>query len=166
MIFVLDTGFFLYGLDRSGMEGECVISQGVKNEVLNGFPARKLEYYLESGVIRIISPDEKSLKKVRGRALLTGDSVRLSETDISVIALALELNGKIVTDDYAIQNVARRLGIDYLPLKEKGIKDVWKWTYRCTGCGRFFEEYHEVCPICGSSLKTVPRAGTKNLHGR
>jgi len=162
VIFVLDTPFFLYGLDPSGMDGKCVISPEVRDEVLRGFPARKLGYYLEAGVVEIASPCEESLKKAGKAAILTGDSERLSVADISVIALAIELKGTIITDDYSVQNVARVLKIEYLPLKERGIKGLWEWRYRCTGCGRFFEEAYDTCPVCGSPLKTVPLGRRKS----
>ncbi len=90
MIFVLDTSFFLYGMDPSSIDGEVIITPEVEKEVEKGFPARKLSYFTDSGILRILSPEKKSLEKVRETAEKTGDSGKLSETDISVIAMAVE----------------------------------------------------------------------------
>jgi rRNA maturation endonuclease Nob1 len=38
---------------------------------------------------------------------------------------------------------------------EGEIKHEYRWVYRCKGCKRYFNEYHEVCPYCGSGLKLV-----------
>ncbi len=162
MIFVLDTSFFLYGMDPSSMDGEVIITPEVEKEVEKGFPARKLRYFTDSGILKILSPEKKSLEKVRETAEKTGDIGKLSETDISVIAMAVEKNAVLLSDDYSVQNVARVLGIECRALREDGIKEIWKWTYRCTGCGRRFGEHHEVCPVCGSALKTVLLSSPKN----
>lgn len=52
----------------------------------------------------------------------------LSETDYSVIALALELkreglNAVIETDDYSLQNLALHLRIEFSPVEREGIKE-------------------------------------------
>lgn len=154
-MYILDTSFFLSGMDPSSVEAECAITPEVRKEVEKGLPARKMDYYLESGLVRIIAPTEESIRRAMEEASITGDEHRLSKADISVIALALELKGKIITDDYSIQNVAKKMGIEYFPLNERGINEVWRWRYRCTGCGRFFEEYHDSCPVCGMPLKTT-----------
>ncbi|HEX69286.1 MAG TPA: hypothetical protein ENG10_03210, partial [Candidatus Bathyarchaeota archaeon] len=51
----------------------------------------------------------------------TGDFKYLSQADIEVLALALQLknsgeNPTVVTDDYSMQNVANKLGIEFSPL--------------------------------------------------
>jgi len=58
-------------------------------------------------------------------------------------------------DDYSIQNVATRLGVPYERVLERGIVEVVRWRYRCTGCGRFFDEPIKECPVCGSRVKTT-----------
>ena len=154
MRYVLDTNFFLAGMDPSGIDGERYITPEIKAEVEKGFPARKMEYYLESDIISIASPSEDSVEAVMRASEETGDIARLSLADISILALALELSAAIITDDYSVQNLASVLEISYIPLNEKGINEIWRWKYRCTGCGRIFDEWYEQCPICGSPLKT------------
>ena len=76
---------------------------------------------------------------------------------MTVIALAIDLNGTIWTDDYSIQNVARILGIGFKPVGMEGIKKVVKWNYKCTGCGKWYKDNQPDCPICGSALKGCRR---------
>ncbi|GIS03401.1 MAG: hypothetical protein CM15mP105_1580 [Methanobacteriota archaeon] len=44
----------------------------------------------------------------------TGDLDGLSETDLSLLALVIDIKGHLYTDDYRIQNVAVRLGLSGL----------------------------------------------------
>ncbi len=85
----------------------------------------------------------------------TGDSRRLSETDIEVLALALELGYQIVTDDYSIQNLATVLGVPFRGLDQKGIGAVFEWEARCKGCGKRFPAAVKECDICGSETRTA-----------
>lgn len=159
MKYVLDTGFFLAGMDPSSLDGEAFISPEIRDEVMRGFPGRKMDYFLESGILHVSAPSEESMNRVVKIAERTGDISRLSKADLSIIALALDMHAVILTDDYSVQNTASMLGIEHRSLVEKGIKEIWKWEYRCTGCGRYFREKYEVCPVCGSPLKTVPKKG-------
>jgi UPF0271 protein len=58
----------------------------------------------------------------------------------------------LVTDDYAMQNVAERLDLDIEPIARDGITEAREWRFQCVGCGRTFDEQRERCPICGSDL--------------
>ncbi|MEM3965836.1 MAG: DNA-binding protein, partial [Thermoplasmata archaeon] len=95
--------------------------------------------------------------KVNQAAKETGDIHKLSPVDIDVIALALDKNCVTITDDYAIQNVIKHLGLEFISLNENGIKKEFKWIYRCKGCKRYFDEFYDVCPFCGSELKLVKK---------
>ena len=106
---------------------------------------------------QIVTPSTsmEAIGKVRGAAETTGDISRLSDTDIDVLALALELDAIILTDDYSIQNLARILHVKYQEGVESGIREVFEWNYKCTGCARTYENELAECPICGSKLKMV-----------
>lgn len=69
---------------------------------------------VESGRIRIIEPTLETIDEVKASATSAGDSFYLSKTDLQVLALALEFKRRgydpqIVTDDYSIQNIAKKL---------------------------------------------------------
>ena len=107
--------------------------------------------YLLAVSIRVEEARDDFVEKVRKVAKVTGDIERLSDTDIKLIAKALEKNGILVTDDYSIQNVARKLGIRYENVIQKGIEKEFKWIRVCKGCGRKTER--EICEICGSETR-------------
>jgi len=108
-------------------------------------------------IIQFVSPGRESLEKVREAARLTGDDIRLSQVDMEVLALALELKATVLTDDYSIQNLAAQLGIDYKGVEKEGIRRVIRWGYKCSGCGRTYSVSHRECPVCGSLLKSYGR---------
>lgn len=148
---VLDASALLTGRQFSGEL--CTVPE-VLRELRHHGMTPQLEAVLETQV-RILSPGAEALARVRAAGEATGDAHRLSPTDTALLALALDAQAVLVTDDYSIQNVARSLGIPFETVMEKGIAEVWRWTYRCTGCGKTWPEWHEECPICGSALKTA-----------
>ena len=94
------------------------------------------------------------MKIVRETSAVTGDDGRLSETDTELLALALQLKAEIISDDYSVQNVATILQISFKTALQ-GIRKVIHWTYRCRGCGRYYEKMEPDCPICGSEVRSV-----------
>ena len=105
-------------------------------------------------LLRISDCTASSVASVKAAAKKSGDIGRLSDVDVSVIALALDTGGIILTDDYSIQNVSVILGIEYRPVGAPGIRKVEKWNYRCNGCGKWFKENVDECPICGHSTRS------------
>ncbi len=132
---------------------EIYIPPGVAEEVRD----KSLDFTL----LKIVSPSRYNNKLAVKAAKETGDFPSLSNVDIEVIALALQLNAKIVTDDYAIQNVASHLRLDFEGVHQEKIKEKRKWKWRCTSCGRYFNHYYEQCPVCGGELKRVKDSGKK-----
>jgi UPF0271 protein len=97
-------------------------------------------------------PDEETVERIERAARETGDAGELSETDIRLVSAAFELDAPLVTDDYAMQNVAEKLGVDVEVIAREGIDEERDWLFQCGGCGREFDEHHDRCPICGSEL--------------
>ncbi len=148
---VLDTSALLTGRQ---FPGELVTVPGVLRELGRHGITPQLEAVLDTQV-RVLSPGRPVRDRIRAASESSGDAHRLSPTDRDLLALALEIGGTLVTDDYSIQNLARVLGIAYEPVLTPGIRETWTWTYRCTGCGRTWPEWHDECPVCGSPLKTA-----------
>ncbi|MCD1293712.1 DNA-binding protein [Methanocella sp. CWC-04] len=161
--YVLDTSAFIYGIVP---DGELVTPSRVYEEVKDEKSRLKLE--LISGLI-VRDPCQECIAEIEDAALKTGDKHRISLTDRDLLALALEEKGsgkdvKIMTDDYAIQNIARKIGIDIVPLHQKKIKQKIEWEKRCIGCNRIYSE-GEICDVCGSPLRLKKRSisrGKKN----
>lgn len=107
---------------------------------------------MEGAGMHIHIPAEGTVEKVVRAAGETGDGDVLSDTDIRLVAAAFELSGTLVTDDYAMQNVASRLDVPVETVGRDGIEEEREWRWQCVGCGRTFDDDEERCPICGSDL--------------
>lgn len=150
---VLDTSAILSG--KPAPEGVLYAPPGVVNEFQDGGKARRqLDYMLEAG-LRVIPPSAASVAAADEAASRTGDLAKLSEADLEVLALAKEVNGWVVTDDYAIQNVAATMKLPFEPVNQAGIKEVIHWAYKCRGCGKQYQELAKECIVCGSEVRAV-----------
>jgi endoribonuclease Nob1 len=99
----------------------------------------------------IFEPDIMSLKLVRDTAKQTGEE-RLTDADISILALAKGNDATLVTDDFAVCNLAKILSIKLLNLGTKGIRETRKWVKFCKSCGRGYAPKYTICEICGNKL--------------
>jgi len=124
-----------------------------------------IDFLLESRIL-VATPSEESVNLVDENARMLGESERLSSEDRSAIALAIDKNAVLLTDDYSMQNLCKALNIDYFSTWTPGITEMWRWEYRCTGCGRYFSEKQDVCPVCGSPLKPVKAGRRKEAYRR
>jgi UPF0271 protein len=107
---------------------------------------------LEGSGMHLHIPEPETVERIERAARETGDFEELSRTDIRLVAAAFELDGTLVTDDYAMQNVAERLNVTVEVIAREGISEQRDWQFQCAGCGREFDENHDRCPICGSDL--------------
>ncbi|QSG07916.1 NOB1 family endonuclease [Halapricum desulfuricans] len=107
---------------------------------------------LEGSGMHLHIPDSETVERVERAARETGDLETLSRTDIRLVAATFELDGTLVTDDYAMQNVADKLEVAVEVIAQEGIDEQREWRFQCQGCGREFDENHDRCPICGSNL--------------
>lgn len=107
---------------------------------------------MEGSGMHIHIPTDETIDTVRRAAAELGDLEELSETDVRLVATTFELDGTLVTDDYAMQNVAEKLNVDVEVIAREGISEQRRWTFQCQGCGREFDEQHDRCEICGSRL--------------
>ena len=110
-----------------------------------------LNVLVETKRLEILDPEKGYITKVLAKAKETGDFQNLSKGDISVIALCLQIDGELVTDDYAISNTAKQLNLNVIPIMTKGITHVKDWVYFCPGCEKIFSEISQ-CPVCGTNL--------------
>lgn len=151
MIKVLDASSFIHGYNPSLEKGEHYTTSSIVEEVKS---KRDIIYIaLKYGKLFIREPKRETVEVVRMVSIETGDN--LSQSDMEILALAIELGGVLYTDDYGIQNVARKLSIPFKPILSKGIRKEFKWRLVCRGCKRIYEIDHEedICEICGSPLE-------------
>jgi endoribonuclease Nob1 len=173
-IIVLDTSAFLAGFDPFSLSEEQVTVPKVEKEIRkNSIILVRFKTALENGKLKVKAPSEEFLNKVKVSASKVGDSFKLSETDIQLLSLALELKAEgytpqILTDDYSIQNVATQLGIEFSALATFGIKRLLEWIRYCPACYREYpaNSSSKVCQVCGTELKRKPRRTMKNVKSR
>jgi UPF0271 protein len=123
---------------------------------------------IENGKIKIKIPQEEYLNKIKTSADKIGDAHLLSEADIQLLALALELktqgeHPEIITDDYSIQNVAKQNNIEFYALATFGIRRLLEWMRYCPACHKEYpiNSSFSTCQICGTKLKRKPKRTTK-----
>ena len=107
--------------------------------------------------INVWQADQVHLKKVKDAARGTGDS-DLSKADLSVLALCLYITAEgneaiLLSDDFAVENVASTLGIKARPLMTGGITIASQWMYFCPACGKKYEKSRPDCIVCGTKLE-------------
>lgn len=152
LVYVLDTVAFISGKSFSMTHRFFTIPE-VENELKRSSDKRRFDYFVNAGM-EIRTPGRQSLDKIEEYSKKTGDVGRLSGVDKSLLALAMEMDAVLVTDDYSLQNLAAELNIKYQSVGESGIKEVIHWEYKCKGCARIWEKRHKNCPVCGLELKT------------
>ena len=162
-LFVLDTSAILNMFPLQLEPGtqqdiQYITSHKVLDEVMEGRERTYIEATIEQGQLEIHSPSKKSIEKIKMAARRTGDLEKLSEADIDVLALALgfksesKKNVDIITDDYAIQNVADYLGIKVQPIAFPKIRKQIRWKKKCPNCGKKYKLEEYECPICCTDL--------------
>jgi UPF0271 protein len=151
------------GLDPSGLEFDSYSVHEVADELRQQTgPYYRLSVSTASGKTKIQTPSKASLSEVSDKARMLGDKIVLSGTDTSLLALALDLSREsktpvIVSDDYAVQNVAESLKLSYQSLATLGIREKFNWVFYCPACFRRYTTLDtKECPVCGTKLKRKP----------
>jgi UPF0271 protein len=163
-VLVLDTSAFIAGYGAPGSGEALYTVPAVKGEVREGGLQRfRFENAEKMGVLTVIEPGEKYRSEVQRVLTEMGETGVLSEADTQILSLGLQLKteGKktvIVSDDYAVQNVADKLGLGIKSLVTQGIKKRYRWISYCPGCRRVFQDppADRVCTVCGTTLKRRP----------
>ena len=146
-MYVLDSSAFIHEYHTD----ESIASVPLVREELEDESAYRFDA-LEGSGMHLHIPDEETVERIERAARETGDFETLSETDIRLVAATFELDGTLVTDDYAMQNVAEKLNVATDLIARDGIEQQRDWNFQCQGCGREYDEKHERCPVCGSEL--------------
>ncbi len=158
LYYVLDASAFINGFEPKSQYNFTVSL--ITDEVKDLRSKILLNQAIEEGKIIIKEPSEESALELDRIISKSGDDLRLSEADKSLLALALDLlneenaNIKVLTDDYSMQNVLKILDIPYDSIITEGIKGVYNWVKTCEGCKREFDADYpfDDCEICGSKV--------------
>ena len=152
---VLDSSAFYAGIPFSSNE-QSYITSLIHDEIEHIKKDHDaIQILIETKRLMICDPESQFIITVNDAAKKSGDFPNLSDEDISIIALSLQLKAELVTDDFAISNVAKNLNIKVVPIMTSGIKNIIRWMYYCPGCKTNFSKVTE-CPKCGNRLKRKP----------
>ena len=155
----------VYVLDASGIIGgfisskhKNITSSAAISEIKDLKSQLAMQSALDNGNITIEEPDSGALNQVQGAIENSGDILRLSEVDKTVVALAVSLtktySPTVVTDDYSIQNILKILEIPYRSVLTEGIREIYGWIKICRGCRKKYPSNYpwEDCEICGAAV--------------
>ena len=167
-IFVIDASAIYNGVLSQHLPGKKYLPQCTIYEIegmLRGEAFK--EEITRTGNVIVLDPASSSITTVIENAKSTGDIDELSDCDIEILAIALELkiegrNPIIISDDYDIQNLARHLKLKSRGVHWKGITKLHEYFWLCTGCGAKSKEKQNQCIECGSPMKK--RTLKKNIR--
>ena len=146
---VLDTAALLHWpVERMQ---NCIVAHSQLEELRKLSPQRAM--LVESIDILWMSTDTSEAEKAASE---TGDLPRLSPVDLDILAIAIETNQTLFTDDYSLQNVCRSLDHPFQPVSNKKSTQQWSWELRCIGCRatkKADSKTEQECDICGSIMK-------------
>mgnify|MGYP000095780616 CR=1 FL=1 len=154
---ILDATAFYAGVPYTGLECYKTTAEVLKEVTHSGKYLAIINTLIDSKRLVVEEPPSEAYQRVRAAAAETKDISTLSEADLSILALALHYSEKgdvvIVTDDYAVQNVAQTLNIRFTPTMSRGIRRMVRWVQYCPACSQVFGGNMRYCPICGTALK-------------
>jgi len=145
-VLILDTCAFL---TQKHPNGEFATVPGIKSEIVN----RQSRQYFENMLathLKVMKAQKDSYDVVNKEAKETGDYDVLSKVDMDILALGYECKGTIITDDFAIQNVALALEVKFLSCSGKVISEKRAWRYKCTACNHKEKVKLKNCSVCGN----------------
>ena len=145
-MYVLDTCAFL---SQKHPDGRLITIPQIELEIQN---KQSLQYFsnIKEIGLEIREPSKENLEVIKSNAKKTGDLDVLSDTDLKILAIAYETESTIVSDDFAIQNVALYMNIEYISCSGKTIKELRKWKYKCSACNFVSIKKNSECTTCGS----------------
>lgn len=158
---VLDTSALMMGYDPSAVDAAHYTPPSVADELRAGsIGATRLATAVHAGRLTVRAPTPATLATVHRVSHRLGDRRHLSRTDCAVLALTLELQQQgrepvLVSDDYAVQNVAAHLDLAYAALTTRGIRYRFRWASSCPACKRRYPADYDgaCCAVCGARLR-------------
>lgn len=156
---VLDASAFYAGVPFAA-PGPWQTTPAVLDEIRHIRAAEGLvDTMVETGRVAVREPGDGARGRVESALARTGDEI--SGPDASVLALALETDSRLLTDDYAVSNVAAELGLKVSPLMTRGPKERRVWRRACPRCGSAARG--PECPECGSPTKKSYSRGPSSM---
>jgi rRNA maturation endonuclease Nob1 len=138
---VIDTNVLIHG--RGNLDYDRVyVVEGVVEEAKSEAGKnvlRNLDY-------EVFQPSENAVKQVEQRSREINSPT--SQVDEELVALAMEKDVRLVTDDKAMQNLCLHLDIEFDGFHDTALQETQAWKKLCGNCG--VEVSTPPCPRCGS----------------
>ncbi|MEO2154697.1 MAG: hypothetical protein ABGW69_02710 [Nanoarchaeota archaeon] len=163
-IVILDTSAIIHGnLYYLKQFGQLLTIPEVLEEIKDSDSLFKINFE----DILVDFPSDSAIKKVKNIVKKSGET--LSKTDIKVLAMAetlkrrnetepFDLEITISTDDYGIQNIAKKMGFKFMPVSTEGIKEERDYLKKCVRCLMIYNPDLPYCPRCNEeAFKKVPK---------
>ncbi len=169
-VLVLDTSAFIMGYNPS-QQGENYTVDAVEDELSPGTLVQlRFRVSREKGNLKVRAPSSRARSQVDEATTRTGEKGFVTQADRDVVALALDLKQSdldpvIVSDDYAVQNLAEHLGLSYGSLANFGIAHKFHWIMYCPACHRRYKTPEKKCRVCGTGLKRKVLSKTRIAKG-
>jgi rRNA maturation endonuclease Nob1 len=176
-ILIFDTNIFLTGIDINIFKERIYTTPKIIQEInvlkysnKNRSILNKIEVAITNKHLIIKKPKSEYIKRTLESSKLTGDTIALSEADIELIALTLEMtensNKQVIlyTNDYSIQNLSSEMNLQFTSMFKNGIRSKIIFEVFCPICNKSYSvgSINRFCEICGSKLKRRPKKEDKN----
>uniref|UniRef100_A0A7J3Z5J9 DNA-binding protein n=1 Tax=Ignisphaera aggregans TaxID=334771 RepID=A0A7J3Z5J9_9CREN len=124
---VLDTAAFLAALQLLMYGIELYTPRSVVEEVKDFESVQRFQLSESIERVKVEDPKHSFVSKAVEVARRHGVLERLSNTDLDVLALALQLSSQgydvvVLTDDYVLQRILIELGLGFRPVKTRGVE--------------------------------------------
>ena len=158
---VLDTSALVMGFEPAAVSETMYTSSTVLQELSQkGLILARFQTALEAGKLIVSTPSKSSVERVHEACNKLGEKGVLSPADVDVIATALDLKHEnkvpiILSEDYAVQNVADYLDLESASIANLGIKYRFRWVLYCPACRKIYDRasLDGSCSVCGTPLK-------------
>ncbi len=139
---VVDANVFLHGRGNYGFSKAYLVP-----EVAEEVKSSKGRNNLEKLDYEIRMPSEETLGKVKERS--EDINSETSEPDEKLLALAIDLDKKLVTDDIPLQNLALHMNHEFEGYFEDELENKYRIDIVCKNCGK--DVSGQKCSGCGST---------------
>ena len=104
-------------------------------------------------IIQQPNPDLKIL--IENKIWNIDPQTTLSSSDIDILVLASQMEGTLMTNDLALQNIGFHLNIPINVISGKRVTHLHQWVLKCGSCGKKIRRNLINCPECGGKIKRV-----------
>ena len=137
---VIDANVLMHGRRNYDFEKASTVPQ-----VMDELESDESKLKANTLDLDVRKPSEDSTEKVEEK--IDEIFARVSEADKALVALALDLDEKLITDDKDLQNLASHLEVEFEAFIGEEIDEELEWRKVCSNCGK--EVSTLPCPQCG-----------------